>query len=75
MRDQLSGGQEGSSAEIEMAPEIVMTDEDFGARRRSGPLLPTPAGSAPSAAVIAAQTWLAKAEDAVVDAAVSRSSC
>eukprot|EP00964_Phaeocystis_antarctica_P151827 scaffold119500_cov33-Phaeocystis_antarctica.AAC.1 len=68
MRQKLCGdkGAGSSSAAPDTASDAA-ADEDFGAtRRRPGPLLPTPAGSAPPAALIAAQTWLVKAEDAAV---------
>ena len=65
MRLKLSGSKGGfSAAALEAAAE-----ESFGSRRRPGPLLPTPAAngpSAPPAAIVAAQTWLQKAEDAAV---------
>ena len=68
MRQKLSGGngvkRDSSTAALEAAAE-----ENFGWRRRPGPLLPTPAAngpSAPPAAIVAAQTWLQKAEDAAV---------
>ena len=71
MRQTLCGVKGGSaSAAPDTASDAAAeaaADEDFGAtRRRPGPLLPTPAGSAPPEALVAAQTWLEKAEDAAV---------
>lgn len=42
------------------------TEENFGLRRRVGPLLLTPAANAPPAAIIAAQKWLEHAEETAV---------
>ena len=70
MRQTLCGGKGAgsSSAAPDTASDTAgVADEDFGAtRRRPGPLLPTPAGSAPPEALVAAQTWLEKAENAAV---------
>ena len=72
MRQKLCGGKGAgsSSAAPDTASDAAAeaaADKDFGAtRRRPGPLLPTPAGSAPPEALVAAQTWLEKAENAAV---------
>ena len=66
MRQKLRGGKGAgsSSAAPDTASDAAgVADEDFGAtRRRPGPLLPTAA----PAALVAAQTWLEKAENAAV---------
>ena len=63
MRQTLCGGKGGPSSAATEAEAAGADDEDFGAtRRRPGPLLPTAA----PAALVAAQTWLEKAEDAAV---------
>ena len=43
-------------------------DEEFGSRRRPGPLVPSPTGApgAPPAAIVTAQVWLEKAENDAV---------
>ena len=61
MRQKLCGGKGVSSA-----PMKAVTDDEFGSRLRPRPLVPTPEGSAPPAAIVAAQAWLEKAENAVV---------
>ena len=67
MRQKLSGYKGGPSSAAPDTASDAAAHEGFGAtRRRPGPLLPTPAGSAPPAALVAAQTWLEKAEDAAV---------
>ncbi len=60
MREKLCGSKSGSLAPA----QAVLADEEFGSRRRLGPLLPTPC--APPAAIVAAQAWLENAENAAV---------
>ena len=60
-------GDKGDS----LAATEPTANENFGPSRRPGILLPTPAASSTPAAITAAQTWLAQAEDA----AASGSSC
>jgi hypothetical protein len=62
MRQKLCGRNSRGS----LAPTQAATDEEFGSRRRQGPLMPTPKGSAPPAAIVTAQAWLEKAENAAV---------
>ena len=63
MRQTLCGVKGGSASAAPDTASDAADDEDFGAtRRRPGPLLPTAA----PAALVAAQTWLEKAEDAAV---------
>ena len=61
MRQKLCSKTVGS-----LAPTQAVADEEFGSRRRPGPLMPTPKGSAPPAAIVTAQAWLEKAENAAV---------
>ena len=61
MRQKLCSRKVGS-----LAPTQAVADEEFGSRRRPGPLMPTPKGSEPPAAIVTAQAWLEKAENAAV---------
>ena len=70
MRQKLCSTKVGSLAPTQAVADEVQScgvaDEEFGSRRRPGPLMPTPKGSAPPAAIVTAQAWLEKAENAAV---------
>ena len=58
--------QKLSRVKVAATPAAWEAKENFGLRRRAGPLLPTPAANAPPAAIIAAQQWLEHAEEVAV---------
>ena len=58
MRQKLRGRRDRA-----LAPKQAVADEEFGSRRRPGPLMPSPTGRAPPAAIVTAQVWLEKAEN------------
>jgi len=70
MRQKLCSRKVGSLAPTQAVADEVQScgvaDEEFGSRRRPGPLMPTPKGSEPPAAIVTAQAWLEKAENAAV---------
>ena len=60
MRQKLCGRRDHGA----LAPTQAVADEEFGSRRRLGPLMPSPTGAgAPPAAIVTAQVWLEKAEN------------
>ena len=61
MRQKLCGRRDRA-----LAPTQAVDDEEFGSRRRPGPLMPSPTGGAPPAAIVTAQLWLEKAENDAV---------
>ena len=61
MRQKLCGRKDHA-----LAPTQAVDDEEFGSRRRPGPLMPSPTGGAPPAAIVTAQLWLEKAENDAV---------
>ena len=64
MRQKLCGKRDHGA----LAPKQAVADEEFGSRRRPGPLVPSPTGApgAPPAAIVTAQVWLEKAENDAV---------
>ena len=58
--------QKLNRVKVATTPAAWEAEENFGLRRRAGPLLPTPAANAPPAAIIAAQKWLEHAEETAV---------
>ena len=61
MRQKLCGRRDRA-----LAPTQAVADAEFGSRRRPGPLMPSPTGGAPPAAIVTAQLWLEKAENDAV---------